>query len=304
MSFKNSLSYVLITPAKNEERNIEKNIVSVISQTIRPTKWVIVSDGSTDRTDEIVNKYVAQHSWMEIVRMPVRTERDFAAKVHCFNAGYQKINDLNYDIIGNLDADITFDSDYFEFLLGQFERNPRLGVAGTPFVENTSVIYNYNFANIEHVSGACQLFRRQCFEDIGGYIPIKGGGIDWTAVTSARMKGWKARTFTEKTFFHHRPMGTAENGKLKAWFKHGKKDYYLGGHPVWEILRSIFQMKSKPYVLGGLCLFIGYAWGAISRMDRPIPKELMHFHRVEQMQRLKNILLGRNRTVEQIDGRM
>ena len=117
MSFKNSLSYVLITPAKNEERNIEKNIVSVISQPIRPTTWVIVSDGSTDRTDEIVNKYVAQHSWMEIVRMPVRTERDFAAKVHCFNAGYQKINDLNYDIIGNLDADITFDSDYFEFLL-------------------------------------------------------------------------------------------------------------------------------------------------------------------------------------------
>ena len=304
MSRKNILTYVLITPAKNEERNIEKTIGSVISQTIRPTKWVIVSDGSTDSTDDIVKKHVARHSWMEIVRMPVRTGRQFAAKVHCFHAGYLRVKNLDYDIIGNLDADITFEPDYFEYLLGKFAGNPRLGVAGTPFVENTSEIYNYNFTNIEHVSGACQLFRRQCYEDIGGYIPIKGGGIDWAAVTSARMKGWKTRTFTEKNCFHHRPMGTAENGKLKAWFKHGKKDYYLGGHPVWEVLRSVFQMKSKPYVLGGLCLFMGYAWGAISRMDRPVPKELMRFHRNEQMERLKDILLCRNRTGEQVDGRI
>ena len=292
MPIKKSLSYVLITPAKNEESNIEKTVTSVISQTIRPEKWVIVSDGSTDRTDEIINKYVVQHSWIDIVRMPVQAERHFAAKVNCFNSGYQKIMDLNYDIIGNLDADITFESDYFEFLLARFEENQRLGVAGTPFVELTSDTYNYNYANIEHVSGACQLFRKECFEEIGGYIPIKGGGIDWTAVTTARMKGWETRTFTEKTCLHHRPIGTAEAGKLMAWFKHGKKDYFLGGHPVWEILRSVFQMKSKPYVLGGICLFTGYAWGAISRMDRPIPMELIRFHRGEQMQRLKNILVG------------
>jgi poly-beta-1,6-N-acetyl-D-glucosamine synthase len=296
------LTYVLITPARNEEGNIEKTILSVVSQTILPEKWVIVSDGSTDRTDEIVGKYNAIYQWITLVRMPEHRDRSFAAKVKCFNAGYGELNQIRYDIIGNLDADISFATDYFEFLLSRFAENPRLGVAGTPFVENTTGAYNYNYSNIEHVSGACQLFRRQCYEDIGGYTPIKGGGIDWTAVTSARMKGWKTRTFTEKTCFHHRPMGTAEHGKLKAWFKHGKKDYFLGGHPVWEILRSAFQMKSKPYVLGGLCLFMGYAWGAISRMDRPIPQELIRFHRGEQMERLKNILLGRNRSMEQVDG--
>ena len=292
------LSYVLITPARNEEQYIGKTLLSVISQSILPLKWIIVSDGSTDRTDAIVKDFTSKHSWIELVIMPQRRDRHFAAKVVCFNAGYRRVIGLEYDIIGNLDADITFEPDYFEFLLARFEENPRLGVAGTPFVEITSDKYNYNFTNIEHVSGACQLFRKKCFEEIGGYIPIKGGGIDWAAVTMARMKGWRTRTFIEKTCRHHRPMGTAEAGKLMAWFNHGKKDYSLGGHPVWEVLRSVFQMKSKPYVFGGLCLLIGYAWGAINRLDRPIPKELMRFHRGEQIQRLKNLLYGRNRPVE------
>jgi len=228
--------------------------------------------------------------------MPEHRDRQFAAKVHCFEAGHRAVDGLTHDIIGNLDADITFEPDYFQFLLARFEENPRLGVAGTPFVELTSDTYNYNFANIEHVSGACQLFRKECFEEIGGYIPIKGGGIDWTAVTTARMKGWTTRTFTEKTCLHHRPIGTAEAGKLMAWFKHGKKDYFLGGHPVWEIFRSIFQMKSRPFLFGGLFLLSGYTWAMVSRMDRPIPKELVRFHRGEQMQRLKSILFGTIRT--------
>lgn len=290
------LSYVLITPARNEEEHIEKTIRSVVSQTILPKKWVIVSDGSTDRTDSIVKEFASEHPWIQLLRMPEHRDRQFAAKVHCFKAGHRDVDGLSHDIIGNLDADITFDPDYFEFLLARFEENPRLGVAGTPFVELTSDTYNYNYANIEHVSGACQLFRKECFDEIGGYIPIKGGGIDWTAVTTARMKGWKTRTFTEKTCLHHRPIGTAESGKLMAWFKHGKKDYFLGGHPVWEIFRSIFQMKSRPFLFGGLFLLSGYTWALVSRMDRPIPKELMRFHREEQMQRLKNILIGSIRT--------
>ena len=290
------LSYVLITPARNEEENIEKTICSVLSQTILPKKWIIVSDGSTDRTDAIVKKFSTEHPWIQLVRMPEHRDRQFAAKVHCFEAGHRAVDGLTHDIIGNLDADITFEPDYFQFLLARFEENPRLGVAGTPFVELTSDTYNYNFANIEHVSGACQLFRKECFEEIGGYIPIKGGGIDWTAVTTARMKGWKTRTFTEKTCLHHRPIGTAEAGKLMAWFKHGKKDYFLGGHPVWEIFRSIFQMKSRPFLFGGLFLLSGYTWAMVSRMDRPIPKELVRFHRGEQMQRLKSILFGTIRT--------
>jgi len=161
-----------------------------------------------------------------------------------------------------------------------------LGVAGTPFVESSSH-YDYRFTNIEHVSGACQLFRRECFESIGGYVPIKGGGIDWTAVTTARMKGWKTRTFTEKACFHHRKIGTGNSNLLGSWFRHGRKDYFLGGHPLWQVFRSIYQMKHKPYVLSGGLLFFGYTWALLSRVDRPVSNELLKFHRGEQMHRLK-----------------
>ena len=287
---KTHLKYVLITPARNEEAYIEKTIQSVVSQTILPKKWVIVSDGSTDRTDEIVKKYMADNPWIELLRMPDHKDRQFAAKVHCFNAGYQRVNDLQYDIMGNLDADISFDQNYFEFLLTKFEEDKRLGVTGTPFVEGMTY-YDYRFTNIEHVSGACQLFRRECFEDIGGYAPIKRGGIDWVAVTTARMKGWKTRTFLEKTCFHHRKIGTGNSSSSIAWFRHGQKDYYLGGHPLWELFRTFYQMTSRPYILGGLFLFFGYIWAFLSRVERAVSPEIMKFHRAEQMDRLRRFFV-------------
>ncbi len=279
-------TYILITPARNEVQFIEQTIRSVIAQTIRPVRWIIVSDGSTDGTDEIVKRFLAENQWIELVRMPERRDRHFAAKVHCFNGGYQKVGEISYEVIGNLDADITFENDYFEFLLRKFAENPGLGVAGTPFVEGKES-YDYRFTSLEHVSGACQLFRRQCFEEIGGYIPIKGGGVDWVAVTTARMKGWKTRTFPEKVCCHHRPMGTASSGKLKAWYNLGRQDYYLGGHPLWELFRSLLQIRNKPYFLGGILLMTGFAWALISRTKIPIDPQLVSFHRREQMQRLR-----------------
>lgn len=284
------LAYVLVTAARNEEGFVEQAIRSVVSQTVLPRRWVIVSDGSTDRTDDIVRKYLAEYPWMELLRMPERRDRHFAAKVQCFNAGYERLRGEDFDIIGNLDADITFEKDYFEFLLAKFAADSTLGVAGTPFVEGT-VSYNFRFASVEHVSGACQLFRRQCFEEIGGYVPVKGGGIDWIAVTTARMKGWKTRTFVERVCHHHRPMGTASRGKLKAWFVLGRQDYYLGGHPLWQLFRGCFQMGNKPYLVGGLFLLAGYGWAWITGVERAVSPELMRFHRREQMQRLRHDLL-------------
>jgi len=285
-----NLAYVLITPARNEEQFIEQTINSVVRQTILPVKWAIVSDGSTDGTDDIVKKYSAEYEWIDLVRMPENKTRSFAAKVHCFNAGFQIVKHCSFDIIGSLDADISFEKDYFEFLLGQFANTPELGVAGTPFTEEGSH-YDYRFVNIEHVSGACQLFRRECFEEIGGYVPIKCGGIDWTAVTTARMKGWKTRTYTEKTCIHHRPIGAGISSRLTSKFRFGKQDYYLGGHPLWELFRSFYQMKHKPYVVGGLFLFSGYCWALLNRVERPISKELIEFRRKEQMRRLKNLFV-------------
>lgn len=280
--------YILITPAYNEEKYIEKTILSVISQTFLPQVWVIVSDGSTDGTDAIVKKYASEYKWIDFLRMPEHSDRQFAAKVKCFYAGYEKVKGIDYDIIGNLDADISFENDYFEFLISKFEENSKLGVAGTPFVENGKH-YDYRFTNIEHVSGACQLFRRACFEQIGGFLPIKEGGEDWVAVTTARMYGWKTRTFTDKTCIHHRKIGSGSNSFM-AWIKQGRRDYSLGYHPLWEVFRILYQMGKPPYIIRGLCLSVGYLWPNLMRKRRPISKELMWFNRREQIQRLKNFV--------------
>src|ERR1019366_1787633 len=284
-----SLSYVLITPARNEAELIEQTIKAVVDQTVRPLRWVIVSDGSVDGTDEIVQAYSAEHAWIVFLRMPERTERHFAGKVDAFNAGHARVKDLQYDVIGNLDADITFDGENFDFLLQQFTRNPRLGVAGTPFREESGQ-YDYRFTSIEHVSGACQLFRRECFEDIGGYVPIKIGGVDLVAVLTARMKGWQTRAFPEKTCLHHRKMGTATRSALMVALKGGYGDYMLGMHPLWEIVRLPYQITKSPIVFGGCLRLIGFFWAMVTRAERMVPADLVRFRRAEQMQRLRDFI--------------
>jgi hypothetical protein len=224
--------------------------------------------------------------------MPERRDRHFGAKVSCFNAGCEKLHGIDFDVIANLDADITFEKDYFEFLLAKLAADPKLGVTGTPFVEGTTS-YDFRFTNVEHVSGACQLFRRECFEQIGGYVPVKGGGIDWIAVT-------------ERTCHHHRPMGTASAGTLKANFKLGRQDYYLGGHPAWQLFRGCYQITRRPYVVGGICLIAGYFWAWITRVPRPVSPELIRFHQHEQMQRLRRWLMKPFTigTVREADGKL
>ena len=288
-----SYEYVLITPARNEAEFIEQTVRSVVSQTRLPKRWIIVSDGSTDGTDEIVRRYQQGRPWLELICLPPRVGRHFAAKVHAFRIGYDRVRPCNFDVIGNLDGDVSFGNDYFEFLLGQFETMPDLGVAGTHYTENEFHSFGDSYINSEHVNGQCQLFRRTCFDDIGGYVPIRGGGIDWVAVTTARMKGWRTYSFSEREFKHLRPMGTAGTGILGARFHYGKKDYFLGGHPLWQVFRSTFQLTKKPYVVGGICLLLGYLWCWMRREERPISAELMRFHRAEQLQRLKNLLMTR-----------
>jgi biofilm PGA synthesis N-glycosyltransferase PgaC len=283
-------SYVLITPARNEEAFIGKTLESVIKQTVLPTRWVIVDDGSTDSTVQIVRRYLAQFPWMELVQMPQRRDRSFAAKVGAFNAGYERVKKLQWEIIGNLDGDISFAPDHFEFLAGKFAADDTLGVAGTVFKEEGYSSDRDSFEGRTHVAGQCQLFRRQCWEQIGGYIPHRAGGIDWMAVITARMMGWKTESFRERWFFHYRRLGTAERGVVASLFSYGEKDYYLGGHPIWELFRVAYRTVKRPFIIGGLALGLGYCWAFLRRVPRPISGELMAFHRKEQMTKLRAIL--------------
>jgi len=286
-----SLQYVLVTPARNEAAFIEECIKSVTSQTSLPLRWVIVSDSSSDGTDEIVAGYAGRHPWIKLIRMPERAERHFAGKVHAFNAGYAGLKDIPFDIIGSLDADISFDGDYFAFLLGKFEENPGLGVAGTPFREGEES-YDYRFTSIEHVSGSCQLFRRECFEDIGGYMPLAVGGIDLVAVTTARMKGWETRSFAEKVSQHLKKTQSGKHSSLRKTFASGYHDYLMGSHPVWQVFRSIYQMKNRPFLIGGSALVAGYFWAMVTFAQRPVSRELVGFRRREQMRRLNRFFHG------------
>jgi glycosyltransferase involved in cell wall biosynthesis len=284
------MKYVLITPARNEEAFIRKTLDSVVAQTALPERWVMVDDSSTDRTAEIVESYTKRHPWIELVRRAQDPDRNFASKAHAVALGFERVNSIQFDIVGNLDADVSFEADYMEFVMQKFAEDSDLGLAGTPFTQDGDYDSSKDsFEGENYVAGPCQLFRRECFQEIGGYVPNRAGGVDWIAAMTARMKGWKVRSFPERRFHHHRTLGTAERGTLRALFSYGEKDYYLGGSPVWELFRVTYRMAKRPVLLGGLALFTGYAWAALRRTKRAVTPELMHFHRREQMKKLRAI---------------
>jgi glycosyltransferase involved in cell wall biosynthesis len=282
------MKYVLITPAHNEERFIAKTLDSMVAQTLLPDRWVIVDDGSDDRTAEIVARYAERHPWIELVRRPWSLDRSFAGKVHAFNAGFERVRSVEFDVIGNLDADLSFEPAYLDFLMQKFEQDSELGVAGTPFTEDGGYdTAKDSFEGENYVAGGCQLFRSQCFEEIGGYVANRAGGVDWIAVMSARMKGWKVRSFPEKRFHHYRSLGTAQKGVIGASFEYGERAYYLGGSPIWHLFRCLYRLPRRPLVAGGLVT--GYAVAAARRIKRPVSAEMIRFYRREQMQRLRAI---------------
>jgi glycosyltransferase involved in cell wall biosynthesis len=285
------MKYVLITSARNEASFVGLTLASVAAQTQLPERWIITDDGSSDRTAEIIADFAKKFPWITLIRNPKREGRNFGAKADAVNAALALMKDLEFDALGNLDADTSFEPDYMEFLMRKFDGDPKLGVAGTPFTQAGGYDSTKDsFEGENFVAGPIQLFRRDCFHDIGGYTASPAGGVDWIAVMTARLKGWTARSFSEKRFHHHRSMGTAEKGALAALFSYGQKDYYLGGSPVWQLFRVTYRVVKKPYLFGGLALLFGYIWAALRRVKRPISVDLMRFNRQEQMKKLNAIL--------------
>lgn len=288
-----ALRYVLVTPAKNEGALIREPLEAMVSQTVLPLRWVIVSDGSTDDTDEIVMQYASRHSWIELLRLPARAERHFAGKVHAFDAGYARLRELSFEVVGNLDADVSFPPDYLEHLLDKFSRFPRLGVAGTNYVEDkweNQLKYDYRFADVHDVTGQCQLFRRRCFEEIGGYTPNRVGGVDLLATLSARVHGWETRVFTDRHFIHHRQQGTATINPYMVEYSNGRKDYLFGNHPVWEVGRAAYRLVRKPFFVGGCLVLAGYFWAMLTRTTKIFPRAVIELRRREQLSRLAALI--------------
>jgi len=279
--------YVLITPARNEEAYIEKTIKSVTGQSVLPQKWVIVSDGSTDQTDEIVAKYAANNDFIRHLRIPEHSKRDFGFQVDAFYAGFEQLKDVEYDFLANLDADVSFGPNYFEYLLEKFEQNPKLGLAGGLIFEICNGKYVQNITQINRSVGqATQLFRRRVFEEIGGYVAIREGGADIVADYSTRRYGWQVRTFPEIKLFHHRRMGTEDKSIWRAKMSLGVKDYMVGYHPLYETVKCLRRVVEKPYVIGSALWLAGYLGAAVRRYKRPVPSDVVRYIRKDQLRLL------------------
>jgi glycosyltransferase involved in cell wall biosynthesis len=288
-----ALTYALVTPARDERGFIERTLRAVVAQTNRPARWVIVSDGSTDGTDAIVREYARGHGWIELVSIDRPEGRRFAGKARAFNAALRRLNGAGVDLIGNLDADVSLDADVFAYLLDRFRESPALGVAGVATIESGTMLYDYRFTNVSHVSGTLQLFRRACLEALGGYLPVEGGS-DAIAVTTARMLGWQTRTFLEKACIHHRRMGSAAHGPWAAWFRCGQRDYALGNSVAWQVARSLYQMTLPPVVARGALIAAGYASASAGRRTRVMPDAVRRFVRTEHRRRVTQALARMN----------
>jgi len=281
--------YVLTTAAHNEGENIARMIDSVLGQTCLPERWVIVSDRSTDATDDIIERYALKTPLIRFLRIARPAGRNFAAKVRAIHAGMPLLEGVDYDFIANVDADVSLEPDYFEQLLAQFERRPRLGIAGGFFFEEEGGEFRNRRANRTYsVTHAAQLVRRECFEQIGGYAVLEFGGEDWHAEVSARMKGWEIEAFPSLKIFHHRRTG--EGGSLLRYrFRQGRMDYGFGSDPLFETLKCLHRFADRPFITGGSARLLGFAYAFLHRDKRPVGRDFVEYLRQEQRAKLRSL---------------
>ncbi len=289
-------SYVLVTPARNEEQYIEKTIRAVVSQSKKPIRWIIVNDNSTDGTADIVREYIHDHRFISLIYASKKGQRNFASKVFSFLDGYELLKNVDYQFIGNLDADVTFGRDYFERVLKEFSKNEKLGVAGGFVYEQHKGQFVRRANNrTRSVAGAVQLFRRQCYEDIGGFSPLKFGAEDTVAQIKSRMLGWQVRSFPDIRVFHHRPTGGTGSTAIRSAFQQGGAEHVIGYHPLFEIAKNIYRLLKKPYVISAAARMAGYLWFFVRQENREVSPDVIKFLRHEQIQLLKRGSLFKGR---------
>lgn len=283
------MNYVLVTAAYNEEKYIEATIKSVVSQTVCPSKWVIVSDGSIDRTDEIVLSYAAKYPFIELLKITEDHPRDFAAQVNAINSGVARLQEQEYTFLGNIDSDVSFGPRYFEQLLAKFAADPQLGLGGGFIHEEVDGVFESRANNSEQsVAHAVQLFRREAFASVGGYVPLKYGGPDWYAEILVRMAGWKVESFRDLPVNHHRPTGTAGGfrGLMRYWYRQGLMDHGFGTHPLFQVIKMSRRWRANPMFLGAFTRLLSYTLATLVGRRRLVPDKVVKYLRAEQKQRM------------------
>jgi poly-beta-1,6-N-acetyl-D-glucosamine synthase len=280
-------NYVLITATWNEEKYIHHTIDAVLSQTIRPVRWVIVSDGSTDRTDYIVREAAANNEYVVYVRKERSPEqKGFASKVYAIHEGLKHLTEVEYSFIGHLDGDVSFAPDYYEQMLKTFHDRPHVGIGGGFIFEQQPGQFRNRPSNTPRsVAGAIQLFRRECYEAIDGLRPLEHGGEDWLAEIMARMKGWDVEA-DPTLIVHHLKRGFTARGLFAENLRQGRIDFSLGSHPLFELAKCGRRLWERPYVIGALIRLGGFLLPYVSDTERCTSPDVIRFLRKEQLNRL------------------
>jgi len=285
----NYIKYVLITPAHNEQDYIEYAIKSILSQTLKPLRWVIVNDGSTDNTKNIVEQYVKRHNFIKLVNLERDGGHDFGRKSIAFKVGYSEIRDLEFNYIGNLDADIYLEPDYYENVLRKLNEDNNLGIGGGIVYTKIGNRFFTSDETLDSVGGAVQLFRRPCFEAVGGLVPLEYGGEDAAAEIKAKMLGWKVRKYPDQKVFEQRRTGSAGLSLLGSKIREGQRFHSLGYDFLFYVIRCIYRLKDRPYVIGSIAALYGFIESIIRCRSILLPENVVIYLRAEQRRRL-NIL--------------
>jgi GT2 family glycosyltransferase len=282
----NEQGYVLVTPVRNEERTIEITIQSVLTQTIPPREWIIVSDESTDQTDAIVGRYAREFPWLRLVQLKDRPRRNFASVVFATESGIKSLRTPDYAFLGLLDADVRLPQDYYAQILSHFAADPRLGLAGGLVLDTVDGRRNRTRQCIRDVAGAVQFFRRDCFESLDGLMPLPEGGWDAITCVRARMNGFKTATFPELTVDHLKPRNSTEGNLFRRNWQMGVRDYVLASHPLFELVKCCARCLDSPPLVGALARLTGYGWAALNHRKRLLPVDVINYIRREQLTRL------------------
>ena len=281
---------VIIAPVRDEADLIQLTLDSMVAQTVRPVEWIIVDDGSKDNTANIVKAYAEKYSFIRLVQRPDRGFRKVGGGVvAAFKYGITQITHSEYEYIAKLDGDMSFGPHYLEIMFKEFEANPKLAsVSGKVYREEDGEKIEEYIID-EHVAGQFKLYRRSAFEEIGGFVEeVMWDGID---VHSARMKGWKTFSFyhADAVLMHHRLMGSSDKNVYRGRLRWGRGIWFMGYHPLYALASSIFRMREKPFIIGGILIMAGYLGAALKRAPQYDNLEFrQHLHQW-QLKKIKAI---------------
>jgi poly-beta-1,6-N-acetyl-D-glucosamine synthase len=278
--------YLIITAAKDEEEYIAKAIQLVLRQTVLPLAWIIIDDGSTDQTAKIIEQFAVEHPFIQIHSAGSRGGRNFGSQYKALQAAYELAKPLDFEFVGVQDADLGPEqADYYESIIREFQQNSRLGIASGYIYERQHGEWQSRKGNSKDSTTGSAVFRRTCFDQIGGYTPLLYGGSDWLAQLDAKILGWEILTRPDLHIFHYRPTSSA-GGIWRGKFREGLMDASFGSHPVFEFFKCCRRVTSFPFLLGSFVRFAGYLWWNITSRKLVIPAEKVRFLRKEQLAKL------------------